>query len=595
MINQNTMHPDFDVVIVGGGPSGCTTASLLRKYNPELSVVIIEKEKFPREHIGESQLPSISPILDEMGVWDKVEAANFPIKIGASYTWGKDDDRWDFDFFPVEQFQDDERPSKYEGQRKLTAFQVDRAIYDDILLRHAEELGAEVWEETAVTNVLVEDGERSKRVAGLELSNGKTVTGKHYIDASGVVGLLRRALGIQSEAPKELRNLAVWDYWDNAEWAVEIGKGATRVQVRSLPYGWIWFIPMGPTRTSIGLIVPVDYIKEKGVKPADLYLKAVREQADISKLIANATPEGNIDSCRDWSHKADLVVGDNWFLAGESAGFADPILAAGMALAHNAGREAAYTILELERGEYERDWLLDRYNERNRTYLEQHIRFAQYWYAANGQFDDLRGNCVAIAKEAGLDLKPQQAWAWLSQGGFTAEGFGKASFGPFDLASTKRFVELFGGEEDEIGWNVSKYNVLTLQIDKAEKCWIGELKEGKIRRVLSYRRGNYKLPRSGMYLELINILKTTDDVATVFQRIQQRLAAYPEANRGVYQSTYLQALDLMIEQGWIKGSRDKNQPMLTLKSSGSKHIRTAEEADKALAEAGREDILKTNM
>ncbi|MBX3362332.1 MAG: tryptophan 7-halogenase [Phycisphaeraceae bacterium] len=112
----------YDVVVVGGGPAGTTVASLLRKYNPNLSVLILEKEKFPREHIGESQLPGISGILHEMGVWDKVEAANFPIKLGASYTWGKIGDIWDFDFYPAEEFVDEARPRSSRASAGLRRF-----------------------------------------------------------------------------------------------------------------------------------------------------------------------------------------------------------------------------------------------------------------------------------------------------------------------------------------------------------------------------------------------------------------------------------------------------------------------------------------
>ena len=129
MISQPDQINEVDVAIVGGGPSGSTVATLLKKYNPELSVMILEKAKFPREHVGESQLPGISAILDEMGVWDKVEAAGFPIKIGASYTWGKGDEAWDFVFYPAEEFVDEPRPAKFEGQRRYTAFQVERDRY----------------------------------------------------------------------------------------------------------------------------------------------------------------------------------------------------------------------------------------------------------------------------------------------------------------------------------------------------------------------------------------------------------------------------------------------------------------------------------
>ena len=90
------MKVDADVIVIGGGPGGSTAATLIRKYAPELSVLVLEREKFPRDHIGESQLPGVCFVLHEMGVWDDVERAGFPIKIGATFKWGNTDDLWDF-------------------------------------------------------------------------------------------------------------------------------------------------------------------------------------------------------------------------------------------------------------------------------------------------------------------------------------------------------------------------------------------------------------------------------------------------------------------------------------------------------------------
>src|SRR5688572_6384807 len=92
-----------DVLILGGGPGGSTTAALIKKYRPELSVLVIERENFPRDHIGESQLPPVSGLLHEMGCWDKVERGGFPVKIGGTFTWGKTTDPWVFAFLPDEQ------------------------------------------------------------------------------------------------------------------------------------------------------------------------------------------------------------------------------------------------------------------------------------------------------------------------------------------------------------------------------------------------------------------------------------------------------------------------------------------------------------
>lgn len=243
-----------DVAVIGGGPGGSTLGSYLKKYAPHLKVCIFEQEAFPRDHVGESQLPIISYYLDEMGVWDKVEAANFPIKVGATYKWGRTKELWDFNFLPGAAFDDEPRPGRFEGQRKLTAFQVDRAVYDEILLDHAAELGCKVFQETRVEKV----NREGDHVTGLVLDTGETVTARYYIDASGHIGLLRRAMEVPVEVPPGLQNIAMWDYWENAQWAEEIGIGGTRIQIMSVGFGWIWFIPLSPTRTSIGLTTPVD-------------------------------------------------------------------------------------------------------------------------------------------------------------------------------------------------------------------------------------------------------------------------------------------------------------------------------------------------
>jgi flavin-dependent dehydrogenase len=317
---------NFDVAIVGGGPAGSTLGALLKKYRPNLSVAIFERDLFPRDHVGESQLPPISHILDEMGCWEAVEKANFPIKIGATYKWGKDKELWNVDFAPAESINGQTRPGTFDKVRQTTAFQVDRAIYDKILLDHAKDLGCQVFEETKVARIAT----KSSSVEGLELGSGETVTARYYIDASGHSGMLRRAMNVKVDYPSTLQNLALWEYWQNAEWAVDFGQGATRIQVMSLPYGWLWFIPLGPTRTSVGLVLPVEYFKNCKQRPEELYMQAVYEDPLIADLLRNAQREDKFQTTKDWSFLAEKHFGLNWFLVGESAGFADPILSAGL-------------------------------------------------------------------------------------------------------------------------------------------------------------------------------------------------------------------------------------------------------------------------
>jgi len=225
------MPESYDIVVVGGGPAGSTVGSMLKTYAPHLSVAILEREKFPREHIGESLLPTTGRVMNEIGVWEKVEAANFPIKIGATYKWGSTNDLWDFNLLETAEVNlDDERPGKFDGWRMRSTFQVDRAQFDKILLDHSQSLGCVVKEETGVSEVLHE----GDHISGVKLADGSIITAKYYVDASGNAGIVRKALGIEKEEPPSLRNIAMWDHWNDADWAVNIGVGGTRIQIMSL-------------------------------------------------------------------------------------------------------------------------------------------------------------------------------------------------------------------------------------------------------------------------------------------------------------------------------------------------------------------------
>jgi len=571
------MATHVDVAIIGGGPAGSTTGSLLKKYNPNLKVLILEKEKFPREHVGESQLPLISAILNEMGVWDKVEAAGFPIKLGATYRWGASKDLWDFEFIPVGDFKDEPRPAKFAGQRVWTAFQVERAIYDKILLDHAKELGCDVREETLVREILRGEGDEADTVKKITLTGGEEIFAKHYVDASGNAAVLRRAMGVSTQTPTSLKNVAAWGYWDNAEWAVKIGVGGTRVFVLSIGCGWIWFIPIAPTRTSIGFVCPAEYYKKSGMSHEDLYHWALKQEPLVQKLTKNASLNGPIRATKDWSFLSDRLVGKNWFLVGETAGFADPILAGGLMITHSGARELAYTLLELERGEHDPAWLRERYETMNYRRMKQHIRFADFWYAGNGQFTDLEAYIAEIAKDAGLKLSRKQAFQWISNGGFLEDIPGRAGIGGLDLAATKKVTEMFLAEEGEapkdIGWKISQFNVFHLNLKDATEEFMPILANGRITKAKCFRRENRTLPMLGYYAQFVALLQKTSAISEICNTL---LAHYrkqgmdgPRANFELQQA--LQAFEVMLIDGWVWGQMDPSKGTLKIqdKKDGS--------------------------
>ncbi|MCP4834877.1 MAG: NAD(P)/FAD-dependent oxidoreductase [Phycisphaera sp.] len=552
---------EYDVAIIGGGPAGSTLASIILTYRPDTRIIVLEKETFPRDHVGESQLPAIGAILDEMGCWDKVERAGFPLKVGATYRWGRSPELWNFDFIDPKVVEEVERPSPYGGPRKQTAFQVDRAIYDEILLDHAAELGTEVRQSTVVREIK-RDGDR---IESLELGDGTSIHARWYVDASGHTGVLRRAMGVETTPQTNLQNIAFWDYWENAEWAVEIGVGATRVQVLSQPAGWVWFIPIGPTRTSIGCILPAEHYKDLGKTPEEIYHETIAADPRVTSLTRNATSRGMVEATKDWSFTADRGHGENWFLVGESLGFADPILAAGMSLAHTGARELGYTMIELLDGarSSEEEWLKESISEQQLRRVKQHIKFADFWYAANGQFTDLQEHCRLIAAESGMKMKPDAAWRWLAQGGFTTDSGVHATAGSFDPGTLKQVQWMLTDRVS--GWKVNKYNVYKLNLHNAERRTMATYSGGKVQRRECLVRGHNVLPLAGWYGVLVDLIKIDGRIDRIFQSIARNYGG--QSGVASPQQQCMQALEVLLTDSWVSGRLDKKLPRLTVQSS----------------------------
>lgn len=555
----------YDVAIVGGGPGGSTVGTLLKKYNPDLRVLVLERERFPRDHIGESQLPPIGRILHEMGVWDKVEAAEFPIKFGATYTWGKTTEPWTFGFIPVSEIPKDyTRPGRYEGWRTRVALQVDRAEYDRILLDHAESMGCEVRQGTKVASVEHADDV----VRALVLENGERVTARHYVDASGNAAVLRRALGVQVDAPTLLRNIAFWDYWAAPGMNAGIWEGgATRIHIRSTAYGWIWFIALGLDRTSIGLVCNAEYYRKSGRKPEDLYHEAIRSDPLVMKLIGDGKPRGRVDSTTDWSYVAERAYGKNWFLCGECLGFADPILSAGLTLTHTCAQHLAYTILELDRGEHDPRWLLGQYESIQLRRVRQHIRFADYWYTGNGLFSAIQENCSRIAKESGLTLNPADAFRWLSNGGID-DILGQFVIGGLDLAGIKQVQWRLNHVGDAgVDFLISGKNHFRLNLLGATRTTVAGLQNGRIVPVQAYVRGERTLALAGGYKTVHDILRTTPDAERFTHQLLALLRASTPAD--AIENTYQQCvmcMEAMAVNGWIVCSHRPGRPAIRLES-----------------------------
>lgn len=340
-----------DLLVVGAGPAGATVATLFKKYRPKARVVLVEKSAFPRHRIGESLLPASIPILRELGVHDKIDAAGFVRKVGVTFVWGKDRRPWDADFSAVKM------AYWRKFGRKLDlelAWQVERSRYDEVLLKHAVSQGVEAFTRTAAVAPLF-DG---KAVCGAVLRgpDGKAVEvrARHTADCTGQAAFLSGVRGGRVFR-KDLRNVAAYGYFRGARWKYRYSghPDKSRIFVCSRPEGWFWFIPISRDLVSVGLVSKASDAAAAGDR-REFFFSALKRCREIWPLVRGARLERGMDAAQperdfftaaDWSYSNRHTVGDGWIAAGDAAFFLDPLLSSGVLMAHLSGQRAAYTLL----------------------------------------------------------------------------------------------------------------------------------------------------------------------------------------------------------------------------------------------------------
>jgi FAD-dependent halogenase len=352
--------PDFDAIVIGGGPAGSTAAGFLAQSGRR--VVLFERERFPRYHIGESLLSATLPILEALGVMPAVERAGFIRKPGGTFVWGRHTEPWSFYF-------------REDPGGRPHAYHVVRSQFDEILLRHAAALGADVREAHRVHDV-ARNGEM--RVVAVD-EHGASVEASApcVIDASGQHALLGQRDHVRQFNPF-FKNLAVFGYYAGAE--ALSGPVEGNILSAAFAEGWFWLIPLHDGTTSIGAVVDAKrFAGEAAGDPAALYLRLVAACAPVAERLRHAELVSPVRVIRDYSYCSRRFYGPGYLLAGDAACFIDPVFSTGVQLACLSGYLASRAVGAILDGA-DAQAELERYDARYRAAYERYLNFLYFFY-----------------------------------------------------------------------------------------------------------------------------------------------------------------------------------------------------------------------
>src|SRR6266436_2186375 len=319
-----------EVLIIGAGPAGSTAAAILAEKGRR--VLVLEREKFPRYHIGESLLPFTFQPLQRLGLIEKMRRSTFVKKYSVQFVSPNGKASQPFYFF-----------NRYDRDTVAQTWQVLRSEFDLMLMENAREKGATVREQITVTDLVHEEG----RVAGVVAkdSDGRRIEYRAplTLDCSGRESFAAVRNNWRLKDP-ELNKVAVWTYYRSAQRDPGFDEGATTVAY--VPEkGWFWYIPQHNDMVSVGVVAEGKYLTRGGVKsPQAIFEREVEQNLWIKGHLSHGQQVGQYFVTSEYSFHTRHCATEGLLLAGDAFCFLDPVFSSGVMLALKSGVLAADAI-----------------------------------------------------------------------------------------------------------------------------------------------------------------------------------------------------------------------------------------------------------
>jgi len=372
------------VLIIGGGPAGSALGAYLSREN--LDCLIVEKEKFPREHVGESLVIACNRVLEELNLIDELEKANFPKKYGAAWTTTAQNSVFQHDWkdYRLSESVDinfGDRPQA--GTNTDYTYHVDRGLFDKILLDKAEKNGATVYQETVVADITVND---DGVICKAKQKNGMfNIHAEMVVDASGRSTLLGRKLNLKENDP-DFNQLAIHTWFNHFDRTVDTHKDFIYVHFLPYKHTWVWQIPITETITSIGLVTHSSHVKNNSRQMAEIFYEFVSSQPNLSSRVNQAEQMKPFKMEADYSYKMKQIVGDRFVLIGDAARYVDPIFSSGVSIALNAARMVSVDIINAVKSNNFRKEQFSRYDKITQAGCKNWYDFITLYYKLNVLF-----------------------------------------------------------------------------------------------------------------------------------------------------------------------------------------------------------------